>query len=231
MDAVILAAGRNQRLKGLVAPYHKPLLVINGKPLIVSNFLSVCKLSSFVTIVTAPENTMPICNILSQYPEFNNAQVVVQPEARGPGEALFRALKCRVSDQTMIICADNLIPQEDVDMVAFSSTTVPEDIIIGGRKIKDKNEASRFTRLDIKKNRLIEGEEGGEFLGEYNCWLGPMVVPTTATYNLLRNVIQNQSKSASSDEIKISKNLNGLNRKYRFIEVNCLDIGVPEALS
>ena len=36
MDVVVLAAGKNERLEGVVAPYHKPLIVLNGRPLIKS---------------------------------------------------------------------------------------------------------------------------------------------------------------------------------------------------
>lgn len=227
MDAIILAAGRNERLKGLVAPYHKPLLVVNGKPLILSNFLSCTKVAAKVIVVTAPQNTLPICNILNEWNEFHSkGQIIVQPEARGPGDALYRGLIMSNENQCLVVCADNVIPHEDMELVTFSAEAVPGDIVVGIHKTKDPREAMRFTRIDVKHNRFIEGEPGGEFCGEYACWLGPMVVPREPTMNMFANVLNNHS-----GDVKISQHLNGLNRKIRTVDVNCIDIGVPEALN
>jgi GTP:adenosylcobinamide-phosphate guanylyltransferase len=66
VDTVILAAGRGARLNGIAAPFHKPLLIVNGMPLIVQLVRAAHATfrgsdeTARVVVVVAPENAQAI---------------------------------------------------------------------------------------------------------------------------------------------------------------------------
>jgi CTP:molybdopterin cytidylyltransferase MocA len=72
IDIIILAAGRGSRLAGVMPPYMKPLMTVNGESILVklikeatAAVFNVTASDDRVTVVTAPENTMPIAHLLN----------------------------------------------------------------------------------------------------------------------------------------------------------------------
>lgn len=234
MDSIILAAGRNKRLKGYVPEYHKPLLVVNGKPLIVQA-LEICQgLRGRIVIIVAPENSSPIVELVREWSkDLGKVYIIVQPEARGPGEALWRGLQVIGDEQTFMLCGDNLISSGDVyKMIDDSFVHGKDKLYVGGKIIGPNDQPNRFTRILIGENneaRFIEGGPGGARKdGNYSIWLGPLLFPTQKMLNVLEHVID---QPMPGNEVKIGPHLNSFKDRTRFIEVSCFDIGVPEALN
>lgn len=85
MCALIAAAGRGTRA-GL--PYPKTLFPIQGKPILVRIAELLAPYDSQPTVIVSPEGEAPIRQCFEQYGMASH--LVVQPEARGMGDAVLR---------------------------------------------------------------------------------------------------------------------------------------------
>ena len=215
MDLIVLAAGRNERLKHIVPPYMKPVLVINGEPLIKTIVReALCNPVGHLVVVVAPENAAAIAYVLRPY--LRNVDLIVQPDATGPLDAAFRALQLCQSELVTIVCADNVIPPatlrealcDDRPSISTSMITV--------------SEAERFTR--VKPNgRLIDGpysEQEDRALTE-RCWIGPVTVH--------RQRFDAACRVAFDRDTGLTDALDRCG-PFRTYVGNCADIGTPLAL-
>ena len=131
MDVIILAGGRGGRLTGLCPPYYKPLLPINGVSQIVNCVSILDRLRdniSTIAVVTAPENTLPISQVL---PKDSDITIVVQREPNGPGAGLLEGLKIGSDEHVMVLLADNIMTAADITAItrheyAVAVTRLPE---------------------------------------------------------------------------------------------------------
>lgn len=220
MDCVILAAGRGQRLDGIAAPFHKPLLVVNGKPLIVSAVDLALAHCETVAVVVAPENAAPINHVLGR----RNIEMVVQRFPDGPGHALLRGLRTTQSKYVTVLMADNVLSHEDLR----NAVSEPEISAIGVRHMS-LTEASRFTYLSQSDGWCEDGSpqmEDADSQGTVPCWCGPLTVNRVRAFEVL-------ARASFVQELKIGPHLNKIfadDSPYLFTSQS-MDIGVPEALS
>lgn len=232
-EGVILAAGRNTRLAGIVPSYYKPLLIVQGKPLVVRLTQDLRSLCASVTVIVSPENSAPICDVLYANGLLDaNTNIVVQPMARGPGEGLYRGLRCtRPGSRIILACGDNLIPRDDF------LGAVEEDEGADGLTVttcvswtEDETEATRFTRVSELRNEFIENRPGGKLkTGGWNTWVGPLIFSRDNALLLFQDEVLRYKNG--DPEIKISPVLNGLHPlKIRLVSGHSFDIGTSGAL-
>lgn len=235
-DGIILAAGKNTRLKGIIPSYHKPMLLVNGRPLILTITQHLLDRCERVVLVVSPENCGPITELLiAAGLASDRVHIVIQPEAKGPGEAILRALLVCKSERVLIALGDNVIPTQDFDNVLEADfkgikanpSYASEHITISFVPVEDDSEAERFTR--ILGTEFIEGSPGGKFQGVYRCWTGPLIADLQALENAL---LQLHRKSAVAGlETKISPALNYIeHRTVTAVEGGSVDIGTSDAL-
>lgn len=229
MDTVILAAGRGARLRGVAAPFHKPFMVVDGHALIVSATRVALDLTrDRVIIVAAPGNVVPMIELLRDATtdvEFHDrVRFIVQPDPGGPGAALLLAAELQLSDQVMILLADNVLHESDVER-ALQAVTRPEVPVIGYREIprSEPEVASRFTRilpdLTVKERIDVQSHEVWSS-GFFRCWVGPLIVPTDEFVDVLSNV-------GSEDELKLGRHLGELTEPPILVQVESYDVGDP----
>lgn len=231
---VVLAAGRNTRLAGVIPSYHKPLMVVNGRPLVVNIVRELLTFCETVTVVVSPENAGVISEVLdANYLIDDQVNLVLQPRAKGPGEAVLRAMRAGSNEnRTMIVCADNIIPPGDYNEVLDQDTDAcrthdPETVVTASTVTSLHDyEAERFTR--IHDGHFLEGVPGGHNeRGEYACWIGPLVVPTLAAERAYRESRDWQIQ----EELKVSGPLNLIPHLIiRRAEGNSVDIGTSDSL-
>ena len=234
MDTVILAAGRGERLKGIVAEFHKPLMVVNGRAMITQVVDAVrdnIKLGQII-IVAAPDNVSPMINILGDKID-EKMRFVIQPRPTGPGDGLGLGLELvtptSISTHTLVLCADNIMDSEDIAAI-LSTNPVGQEIIVGTRTTRNEAVAARMTRVDMHEQSFIESPtlEAPDGNGEYHCWLGPLALPTFETKQTVTIA------RTRDEEMKISPILNALVKHHGasvYTEpVNCYDVGIPEML-
>lgn len=222
MDAVILAAGKGERLDGITAPYHKPLLVVNGQSLISQSVRHALRFANRVVIVVAPENALPITQVLGLL-SVSAIDIIVQPKPTGPGDALRRALRLCTQDETLVLMADNLLHADDVEKIAKAEDTN----VIGVRTVYPSPDNERFTRYQpvhkvwVEKIPFNEDEQKAEAL----VWVGPIKVSTVE----MRTALMLDRHIMESGEIPIGPYFNDLT-DVKVEKVDAFDIGVPEAL-
>lgn len=227
VDAVVLAAGRGSRLAGVAAPFWKPLMVVNHEPLVVGVVRQAIRQCDSrednVVVVVSPENALPISQVLDAANLSRKVNIVVQPSPRGPGEAFLRALPF-CDYRTLILCADNVITDEDLDLVCSH----PGPFVVGTRAVANFEEARQFTLICQNSLTFHEGirpVEATERLrwtdGEWRAWVGPLTVPTTKLAAALY-----RGSGQVGGEMKIGSALTYVDCDPVLLSVNCYDIGV-----
>lgn len=245
-DAVILAAGRNSRLKGVVPSFYKPLVIVNGRPLIVTIVRNVLAYVQHAVVVVSPENCLPITEVLRDNGFLDDwrVSIIIQPGARGPGEGLFRALRSCRSRRTLLICADNIIPGVDYH-TAFEADDRALARQVGDRDgawpivtasvtiIDDAASAARFTRVSPEQNEFIEDVPAPAGVwkdGSYRCWVGPLIFDTRESECLFAAACG--SSLANWNEVKISGIFNNIdNLEINWVAGSSVDIGTSESLA
>jgi len=221
MDAVILAAGRGSRLEGIAAPFHKPLLVVNGQPLIqqaVDHALAMTMLGGDVTVVAAPSNAEAIVHVLGRRPY----RMVIQKYADGPGAALLEGLATNVSSDhtTLVLMADNVTSRADVVSCVEQAKKHEHGTAIGVRYLH-REEAKRFTYYF--NDEWHETGDVPHTSASVLVWCGPLIIPT----------LQARIAIGGHTDGKIGSHLSEIfgSRYPVRVVVDTIDIGVPEMLT
>lgn len=232
-DGIILAAGKNTRLRDVVPAYYKPLVVINGRPLIVTLTVELKQRCDHVIIVVSPENSAPIADVLRSNGLLDDRRVtfIVQPYAAGPGDAVLRALRASHADRLLLVLGDNIIPHSDFDTlleVDRERNTNSNAITLSVTHMYGEAEALRFTR--VVGDQFIEGVDGGKIPDRdyYRCWIGPVAIDPREFRRALLALAETLSEGT---ELKLSPAFNLIpNRDVTTVEGECVDIGTSEAL-
>ena len=215
-DVVILCAGKNERLKGIVPSYYKPLMLVDGQPLIKRIVENSLLLTESPILIAAPENVKAICEVLGNE-LCNKCKILIQPSATGLVNALSIAFSVITKNRIAIICSDNIIPQTDFELIKNS-----KDQLMFGKLIQSDEEAFRFTRM-LEDRSFIEHHSSKPLnAGGHKCWIGPLCVSKESYIKLI------EDNNNISDEF-IGNKLNHCGR-FDFVFSTCRDIGVPESL-
>lgn len=229
MQAVILAAGKGSRLDGIAAPYHKPLLVVNGKSLIVSAVQRATHATSKPPIVVvAPENALPIAQVLNG----TWFKMIVQTRPTGPGDALLTGLDLVTDDDALVLMGDNVFVHDDVINVA----TAPAGKIAVGVQELPLEAIERFTRIRERDElchwveKVPPNDEDVVNLEESTglAWVGPLRLPTGATRSELETLERNEDGERPLGPVLSF--LSGRLEDFELVPVSTYDIGIPEAL-
>lgn len=223
MDVVILAGGRGGRLTGIAAPYHKPLLPINGVPNVVNCVNVLNRIRNHdgvdsITVVVAPENALVISQVLPHCDD--DITVVVQREPRGPGYALLEGLKCGEDANVMVLLADNILTHDDIEKIvafeyAVAVTTLPASA------------ALQYTWWDSTHGIWREKEPALLNVGNttIEAWCGPITINRDLTLEAYGRIIA--SRWDNGTELAVGPYLaqfvpgGNANR----VPLNCTDIG------
>lgn len=233
MEAVILAAGRGQRMEGLARPFYKPLLEVNGMSL-VAYAVEYASASGAqrVTVVVSSANRNDIAAALSSYSTW--VQFVVQDAPAGPGHAAMVGLQNANDDQTMLLMSDNVMDQDTVASMALDSQMKNSDAI--GVQTVPLSQSGRFTRIQRRRGFdgqyiFVEGGSVGEddvWSGQHaKVWCGPVIFQTGRALKVLSDEWSNHSQSC---EMKIGPHLNAILRHPVYLyDVKAFDVGIPTA--
>jgi hypothetical protein len=208
VDAVILAGGKSERLRGIVPPYHKPFLVVNGKSMLVYTVEEAEKAGAErIIIVATGDNALPVWQLVGDRPH-----VRVTLSDSGVGDSVYRGLELCQSERVLTLMSDNIHGPTDV------SNVVNADHYGIGVRFVPCDEAYRFTRQFL--GRWVEGRNAGmdEFNDSAMIWCGPLMINRDLGLAKLR------------DQAKIGPLLDDLVPKFTHVPVSSQDIGVPGAV-
>ena len=224
IDIIILAAGRGARLAGVMPPYMKPLMTVNGESILVklikeatAAVFNVTSSDDRVTVVTAPENTMPIAHLLND--ADIDARIVVQRKPTGPATAVKLALQPD-SARTVVLMGDNVMSVDAIQRVMVLEDSLVT--VVGGNSARLVSPS--FTRYRTEQRQWVEktpitDDDTGAFV-----WLGPLNFSTDRLHNVLnRRLVVNEA-----GEYPLGPLLNHFNDDLLTVDVTCTDIGVLE---
>ena len=222
MHAVILAAGRNERLWGAVPPFMKPFIEIDGESLMETHLREATDRSNRVVVVGSVENADKIRPLLT-----DDSRLVIQPSPVGPGDALMRGLEACDDAYALVICADNIIPRAVYDEMLGPAHARANGFTVVTTVVEGED-AARFTRY-TSDNRWTEGplNDLPRNSSGYQCWLGPVLIPREAALKHLH------SQVGVYRDMRIAPTLDALeriNRSRRVRAEDVIDIGTMQAL-
>lgn len=238
MESVILAAGRGQRMEGVAKPFYKPLLEINGIPLLVyaAEYASAAG-ALRVTVVVSPHNIGDVEKVLKPYIPW--VRIVVQEDPLGPGHAALVGLDQVTEDKTMLLMSDNIMDSAAVVSMATRCAIENKDAV--GIRVVNPDQARRFTRVRCQDDGVLTYVEGGE-IGEKDfwpglggsekvkVWCGPLVFNSAKCRDVLR--AEFALLDAQNSELKIGPYLNKIiGEDPILVDVQSMDVGIPSVYS
>jgi hypothetical protein len=215
ISVIIPAAGANTRLTGTVAPFLKPTILCDGRPLIQHAYEHAWndwQVPEYQTrVVVSPDNAAIIPKL---FPLATTSTVhfVLQPNVTGIVNAIYRGLIGIKTEWTLILCADNVFRLKPEDPLT-------DDLkpIFGAKMLKCKD-ASRFTTFEGDTFLPASKNKGS---GISTCWIGPLLLPTS----ILKECLYKNEES-------ITTLLNRIHRIHAILPhmMDCSDMGVAEEL-
>lgn len=146
--AVVLAAGKNERLAPVVPPFHKPLLVYEGETLVGRAARLASTITDEVIVVVAPQNAAPIAEVVTE------GTLIVQRQPTGPVDALCLARPyVGPDDSVLLMMGDNTFEIQDLLEVMDAEG----DFAVGVRY-----------EADLRKQRQLQQLNDGSW------WCGPV---------------------------------------------------------
>jgi len=218
MDAVILAAGSNTRLKGLIPTSHKPLLVVNGQTLVGRLVRQASEVANAetVVVVASPLNAQPVCEIVGE-----RARVVLQAVPTSSLDALRIGLEVGRAEMVMVLCGDNIVP-EDTTLNVLEATH-PETLTVAVRPWTVRA-GGRFTVFSNGKfwppGLPVDG-------AEVLAWIGPIVAPREALARALQSLGRDTDQFADLFNAMTAEP----STRLAFAKSDASDIGIPEEVA
>jgi bifunctional N-acetylglucosamine-1-phosphate-uridyltransferase/glucosamine-1-phosphate-acetyltransferase GlmU-like protein len=230
MEAVILAAGRGQRMAGISKPFYKPLLEINGLSLLAhsANYAAAAGVRKAI-VVASPQNAEDIAAALENC--SIETSIVIQHDPHGPGHAALVGLSSIKSDRTLLLLSDNIM--DETAVVSMIARCREEDA--NAVAVCDVNtaQASRFTRVRSAENGAYTYEETTPITDKdlwqndsdiVKVWCGPLVFDTVRAIDVLGNA------DDTNGELKIGPHLTKIMRTPTLlVDVKAMDVGIPSA--
>jgi len=148
--------------------FGKPLLPLNGTPIVavaVNEAFTVC---DKVIVVAAPANRNAIAKVVDP-----RTDIVLQQYPRGPGDAFLAGLRRVTSDRVLILMSDNVFGPSDVHRVAMA----PSNAVC--TRVVPASAATHFTWWCASRQLWVEKEKPESDVSEVTAWVGPLAWSAT----------------------------------------------------
>ena len=123
MDAIVLAAGKGTRLRPFTERTPKPLLAVQGRPILDWIIGALPPVDRLIVVVNYLAEQIEA--YLAKQPHVRDWAAVRQAEQRGTGDALMSCRAAVRSDRVMVLNGDDLIGRADLARLA----AVPQGIL------------------------------------------------------------------------------------------------------
>lgn len=229
---MVLAAGANTRLSGLVPAYMKPLITVNGLPLILhahNHAIHEWHVTDIVYVVS-PDNVRLITQVIPKTSQgVEHTSFLVQPEADGVVDAIRQAMPLVVQPWTLILCADNTFDTRGKTMPwpTETHTDTNSPAFFGSQRLSSEA-AKRFTRYTHSNSGLQFIEAVSEKAGE-GVWIGPMFLHTSDILSVIKDL---KYHFKDHEVVSVVAFLNAVIARTGALPLNmrCSDLGIPQEL-
>ena len=185
MKAVILAGGRGKRLRPITDKIPKPLIPINGKPLIERTIKYLKKYGITEIIISSGYKSDLIKKFLKNKKNFG-CEIIFSNEKTplGTGGAIKKALKY-VDEESFLVLNGDIVTNIDLKKILKKPNT------IAANELKTK-----FGTMEIKKNKILKFNEKKDVS---DVWMNPGI------YHLSKNIEKIIPKKGSLEGIVFPK--------------------------
>jgi NDP-sugar pyrophosphorylase family protein len=153
MDAIILAAGKGTRLRPHTNTTPKPLLLVQGRPILDWIIEALPPVERLVVVVNYLADQIE--TYLAKQTHVRNWSTVRQAEPRGTGDALMACKGQVTAEKVMVLNGDDLIGRADLAALA----AVPMGILAHAVD-EPKSYGIIFRNPNGTLNRVVEKPEG-----------------------------------------------------------------------
>lgn len=153
MDAIILAAGKGTRLRPHTNTIPKPLLPVQGRPILDWIIGALPPVERLVVVVNYLAEQIE--DYLTKQTHVRNWTTVLQAEPRGTGDALMACRGKVTAEKVMVLNGDDLIGRADLAALA----AVPMGILTHAVD-EPKSYGIVFRNPEGTLNRVVEKPEG-----------------------------------------------------------------------
>ncbi|MDP6303202.1 MAG: nucleotidyltransferase family protein [Candidatus Nitrosopelagicus sp.] len=185
MKAIILAGGRGKRLRPITDKIPKPLIPINGKPLIERTIKYLKKYGITEIIISSGYKSDLIEKFLKNKKNFG-CEIIFSNEKTplGTGGAIKKALK-HVDGESFLVLNGDIVTNIDLKKILKKPNT------IAANELKTK-----FGTMEIKKNKILKFNEKKDVS---DVWMNPGI------YHLSKNIEKIIPKKGSLEGIVFPK--------------------------
>ena len=185
MKAIILAGGRGKRLKPITDKIPKPLIPINGKPLIERTIKYLKKYGITEIIISSGYKSKLIEKFLKNEKNFGCKIIFsIERTPLGTGGAIKKALK-HVDEESFLVLNGDIVTNIDLKKILKKPNT------IAANELKTK-----FGTMEIKKNKILKFNEKKDVS---DVWMNPGI------YHLAKNIEKIIPKKGSLEGIVFPK--------------------------
>lgn len=153
MDAIILAAGKGTRLRPYTEATPKPLLLVQGRPILDWIIGALPPVERLIVVVNYLAEQIE--QYLAQQPHVRNWITVRQAEPRGTGDALMSCRQAVTSDRILVLNGDDLIGR--ADLTALAAVTMG---ILAHPVSEPQHYGILFRNPDGTLNQIVEKPQG-----------------------------------------------------------------------
>ncbi|MDP6897563.1 MAG: nucleotidyltransferase family protein [Candidatus Nitrosopelagicus sp.] len=185
MKAIILAGGRGKRLRPITDKIPKPLIPINGKPLIERTIKYLKKYGITEIIISSGYKSDLIEKFLKNKKNFG-CEIIFSNEKTplGTGGAIKKALK-HVDEESFLVLNGDIVTNIDLKKILRKPNT------IAANELKTK-----FGTMEIKKNKILKFNEKKDVS---DVWMNPGI------YHLSKDIEKIIPKKGSLEGIVFPK--------------------------
>ena len=185
MKAIILAGGRGKRLRPITDKIPKPLIQINGKPLIERTIKYLKKYGITEIIISSGYKSNLIENFLKKKKNFG-CEIIFSNEKTplGTGGAIKKALRY-VDEESFLVLNGDIVTNIDLKKIMKKPNT------IAANELKTK-----FGTMDIKNNKILKFNEKKDVS---DVWMNPGI------YHLSKNIERLIPKNGSLEGMVFPK--------------------------
>jgi dTDP-glucose pyrophosphorylase len=169
MDAVVMAAGEGRRLRPLTERWAKPVLPLDGRPVIATLLRELATAGFEVVTVVIGHLGVQVEELVGDGSVFGlSVRYARQPEPLGSADAVRRALDAGASPPVLVSAADTVFGRGDLARAAETWTAAKTQ---GGLGVRRASGDPDKTSVRVENGLVVAlGEEGKEGLTAAPLW-------------------------------------------------------------
>jgi NDP-sugar pyrophosphorylase family protein len=178
VEAVVMAAGQGTRLRPLTERYAKPVLPIDGRPVLATLLRELAEAGCSRATIVVGHLAEQVERLAGDGSGFGlPVRYARQPEAHGSADAIRRALAAGATPPFLVAAADTVFTRRDV--ARFCEAVAGHD---GGLAVRRRPPPSPPHRFAVRierglVERVLDPDPANPLAGAPLWMLGPAIVP------------------------------------------------------